>query len=110
MGKDTTEYRHLQEQSNCTPPVSGVWGTPGCEVDTLRRLYHQEIDQVLTKLEAQLQQVIAAGPASSLVRHAQDNLCVLRACYVHELLPNQALDVLLQHLLELTQVLQRKTT
>jgi hypothetical protein len=108
MEEDTKNHRHGWKQDDPTTLLmSGVGGATGGEADTLRRLYHEEIDQVLGKLEAQLQQVAKAGPASSLVGYAEDNLRVLRACYVREELSSQALDVLLQHLLELTQVLRR---
>ncbi len=110
MEEDTTQRRYQQKQDDFGPSAPGGFRTLGGEADTLRRLYHYEIDRSISKLEAQLEQVNAVGPVSSLVKHTQDNLCVLRACYVRQELPNQALDVLLQHLLELTRVLQRNKT
>ncbi len=78
---------------------------PGAEIDTLQRLYRQEVERVMRELEARLLRERADVRG---VGYARDNLRVLKACYLSNTLSVQALDVLLQHLITLTRIFHRE--
>ena len=80
---------------------------PGAEIDTLQRLYRQEIERAMTEIDSLLLKLHKRVDVT-IAFNAQQNLSVLKSCYQSNALTMPALDVLLQHLLTLVRMFKQK--